>query len=537
MIFNTITFDKKIFLLISILLPTLFGIIAITLGQDNFWDLRNYHYYNPYALMYGRFLTDIQVSQLQTYFNPTLDLLFYSLIENFHPKVATFLMAFIQGINGPLIMVLFFILLQKVNPPIRTTYVIGLSILALYAPIMISQIGASSNDLTPSILIICALIVTVLSIQQRKDVPNKYLLLSGLLIGASTGLKLTQAPYGIAYTAAILLLPGSMIEKSKKGLFTVIALLLGLILTSGWWMVYMWLYYDNPLFPYYNDIFHSSLILEKNWSDNRFIPQSFFEHLSLPFKWLYKNHFSDRQLLHQDSRYAIIYITSIILLIKCLWHRLRKIGNQKQSESKILPLEHFFIVIFFFTAYIVWQLKFSILRYTHVLEMLAPFIILIIILNLINNTKLKWIILCITSVIILIQLTPPHIDRLPFKDTFFRVTFPELNNSKNTMLLIAGGRPWGYLTSDIPKEMRIIRITSNLIKKDHQVGMKNQIIKTIRAHEGPIYLLTREQLLRKHYDDLRAYNLDINSKNALRIYSDHEPPGLLIVEVIKPPLY
>ena len=153
MIFNTITFDKKIFLLISILLHTLFGIIAITLGQDNFWDLRNYHYYNPYALMHGRFLTDIQVSQLQTYFNPTLDLLFYSLIENFHPKVATFLMAFIQGINGPLIMVLFFILLQKVNPPIRTTYVIGLSILALNAPIMISQIGASSNDLTPSILI------------------------------------------------------------------------------------------------------------------------------------------------------------------------------------------------------------------------------------------------------------------------------------------------------------------------------------------------------------------------------------------------
>ena len=138
----TITFDKKIFLLISILLPTLFGIIAITLGQDNFWDLRNYHYYNPYALMHGRFLTDIQVSQLQTYFNPTLDLLFYSLIENFHPKVATFLMAFIQGINGPLIMVLFFILLQK-KAFITKLIIIIFSLIRIQKPI---QYKSHSNS-------------------------------------------------------------------------------------------------------------------------------------------------------------------------------------------------------------------------------------------------------------------------------------------------------------------------------------------------------------------------------------------------------
>ena len=104
-----------------ILLPILFGIVAIILGQDNSWDLRNYHYYNPHAFLTGRFHTDIQVAQDNTYFNPTLDFLFLGLIENFSPKTATFLMGFIQGINGSLVVIIFLILFQKINPRTRNT--------------------------------------------------------------------------------------------------------------------------------------------------------------------------------------------------------------------------------------------------------------------------------------------------------------------------------------------------------------------------------------------------------------------------------
>ena len=539
-----------------ILLPTLFGIIAIILGQDNSWDLRNYHFYNPYAFANGRFHTDIQVAQLQTYLNPTLDFLFFSLIENYSPRIATFLMAFIQGINGTLVIVLFLILFQKIKPITRLVYIIGLTILATYAPLMISLIGTSSNDLTPSILILCALIITARCLQKETIIPNKYIFLSGLLVGASIGLKLTQAPHAIAYAGAILFLPGSISKRLKKMGVAVISLFFGVIITSGWWMIYLWSNYDNPFFPFYNDIFHSSLILEKNWSDNRYLPQSLFEHLCLPFKWLYKSQSSEKQYFYQDSRYAIIYIISIIWLIKNLYAQFQKIVYKKQSKNQILSLEHLFIIIFFFISYIVWQLKFSILRYTHVLEMLAPSIILIVVLHLINNNKLRWITLLLFSTIILVQFKPPNIERLPFGETFFRVQFPKLEEPENTMLLIAGEKPWGYLVASIPDEIQIVRLTSNIIKKDHQgIGMKEKIIKTIREHTGPIYLLTNEFFgkpkrstidnsiveLGTHYQDLRSYNLDINIEmevdktrpNALRVHSEHEPPGLIIVEVIK----
>jgi len=34
------------------------GIISVILGQDVSWDLRNYHFYNPYMLLTGRFTPD-----------------------------------------------------------------------------------------------------------------------------------------------------------------------------------------------------------------------------------------------------------------------------------------------------------------------------------------------------------------------------------------------------------------------------------------------------------------------------------------------
>ena len=37
-----------------ILFPLCYGLIALALGQDANWDLRNYHWYNPYAFLNGK---------------------------------------------------------------------------------------------------------------------------------------------------------------------------------------------------------------------------------------------------------------------------------------------------------------------------------------------------------------------------------------------------------------------------------------------------------------------------------------------------
>jgi hypothetical protein len=50
------------------------AVLSFHLGQDMNWDLQNYHFYNPYQLLAGRFDKDILVAGVQSFFNPVLDL-------------------------------------------------------------------------------------------------------------------------------------------------------------------------------------------------------------------------------------------------------------------------------------------------------------------------------------------------------------------------------------------------------------------------------------------------------------------------------
>jgi len=79
--------NKHISLSIFILSVIGFATFSLILGQDANWDIRNYHYYNAYALFNNRLAYDIAPAQLQTFFNPALDLLPYLLIQNFPPFI------------------------------------------------------------------------------------------------------------------------------------------------------------------------------------------------------------------------------------------------------------------------------------------------------------------------------------------------------------------------------------------------------------------------------------------------------------------
>ena len=56
------------------------GIASIALRQDSNWDLQNYHYYNAWAFVHGRFGLDWAPAQLQSFYSPFLDLPFYALV-------------------------------------------------------------------------------------------------------------------------------------------------------------------------------------------------------------------------------------------------------------------------------------------------------------------------------------------------------------------------------------------------------------------------------------------------------------------------
>jgi hypothetical protein len=78
----------------------LFGLVSIVLGQDVNYDLRNYHFYNAYALLNSREEIDLLPGQLQSFHNPLLDLPALSLDRQLAPVVG---LGAIQGTNALLV--------------------------------------------------------------------------------------------------------------------------------------------------------------------------------------------------------------------------------------------------------------------------------------------------------------------------------------------------------------------------------------------------------------------------------------------------
>jgi hypothetical protein len=53
--------------------------ISVGQGQDRNWDLLNYHLYNAFSFVEGRFARDLYPVGMQSYFNPLIDLPYYLL--------------------------------------------------------------------------------------------------------------------------------------------------------------------------------------------------------------------------------------------------------------------------------------------------------------------------------------------------------------------------------------------------------------------------------------------------------------------------
>ena len=92
------------------------GVLSVALGPDNYWDLRYYHLYAPWAYLHDRYLYDVGPAQEQGFLNPTADLLFYGLISsslNETPRLIAFIMGAMHGINAA---VLFAISCHVIRP-------------------------------------------------------------------------------------------------------------------------------------------------------------------------------------------------------------------------------------------------------------------------------------------------------------------------------------------------------------------------------------------------------------------------------------
>jgi len=369
-------------------------------------DLKNYHYYNPYSFFNNRLGFDYAPAQAHTYLNPAPDFIFYSLVVTFPPKLVGFIMGGIHGLNFWLLFLISYYTLKRIYLPadrgevfklpreseekkgledaggeskgynlfrpnraiIEISLLIG--VVGLYGFVTIFELGQSFNDNLVSLFILGAILVIIRKMVLERNFAlleiKKELIISGILVGIAIGLKLTQASYGIGIILAIGIFRGDRRAKLVSISLITVSIVVGVFISSGYWMFLMWTKFESPFFPFYNEIFRSPYYTLNNISILTLnpIPKGLVKNLLYPFYIFFDSDYKGGSYLHiRDARYAIIYGLVIVSVVRGVWVKFRRNNEDKARKSNYLLARVSLSLFLFYTAiFPVMQAKSTLVR-------------------------------------------------------------------------------------------------------------------------------------------------------------------------------
>ena len=299
------------------------------LGKDMAWDTLNYHLYLGYSALNDRFGQDYFAAGSLGYLNPYAYVPFYAMVRAGFPALV---ICSIFAIVHSAILWLTFELGVAVCPSKddRTRLLAGAFSVALgfMNPILMQQIGSCFADITTAELALAGWLLLAGAVR----VPRiSRVLWAGLVLGAASALKLSNALPAVSAFAMLLLLPLGWRDKIRHGFLYGASLGVGFVAVAAPWSYHLYRVFGNPLFPMFNNIVRSPEFTTEPMAHYRFVPESIGDALWRPFAMIDPAPMIHEELSAPDPRYAILVILAILFAARWGWQRF---GRAPSSPNK-----------------------------------------------------------------------------------------------------------------------------------------------------------------------------------------------------------
>ncbi|CAL75091.1 hypothetical protein; putative membrane protein [Bradyrhizobium sp. ORS 278] len=425
------------------------AVYAYVAGEDINWDWQNYHDYAGFALVHGRFDVDVAPGGFQSFLNPLIYLLPYVVRHGLPAPWWGMALGALHGLNLAVVFWLTRVLLQRTADVFKLASAL---IIAALSPMALSEVGTSFADILTTLPILVGL--ALLFSHEDNDARPRHLLAAGLMFGAATGLKLTNATFLIAAGVSLLLMARPLRAVATFGA----ASALGGIVTAGPWALKMLRDFGSPLYPFYNTIFRSPEAPLVSIVDTRFMPQSLADALAYPFYWVIGKHPSS-EWPFRDPRFAVIIVLLIAVILTGLWQRREVLGLRDRR-----------LIMFFWISYVLWMLAFSIQRYLMPLELLAAPLIVLLLIRLSDawrepvakqtSLRSRQAIIVVAALAVALASQPTDWMRRPWSDPY-RPQLAEALRQPATFLLLQ--KPLGYVTSFVHEGSRVYQLSELVV--------------------------------------------------------------------------
>jgi len=445
------------------------GLLAAVFGQSNSWDLHNYHLYDGWAFWTDRGDLDFAAAQMQTYFNPLLATATYLLFVGTPPWLSAFLLGTVQGANFLPLRVLAARVLPRAYGDVGGWVPTCVALVGVCGATQLGELGSSIGDNLISLPILCAFALVV----RASELDFARVAGAGLLVGLTTGVKLTVAPFAAGLMIAVLLLAWNQRNRWQIILAASAAAAAGFLATDAFWMLRLYREFGNPLHPMFGDFFGGAYTAPMPTRDIRFIPRNALEWLLYPLVWV-----NSPQLV-SDSPFFDLRIPSAFLLAPLLLWRCANVDRRVERT----------LLIALAIAYVIWLSLFGIYRYLAPLEMLAPLLLMAALMRL--AVPAATIAATILLAAIVVSVAPPKLGHLhDLNGEYLDTSIPALPGLNNATIMLVEDQPLAFLALGFPPTTRFVRIGGNILGPPYPTyEMDREAARRIATADGPLYAL------------------------------------------------
>ena len=309
------------------------------LGKEMLWDTLYYHVYAGFSALHNRFGRDYFAAGPQGYFNPYAYVPFYLLIRSsLTPLAIASILAVMQSAILWLTYELATASVPRDKPQIRVLIGVSAVIFAFANPILINEFGSSAIDVTTAEIVLAGWLALIAAL--RNPGLTK-VVFGGLLLGAASALKPTNAVHAVAAAAIPLFVPGSFRRKLGYTSLFVAGVGVAFVVVNLPWSLHLERHFGNPVFPLLNGVFRSPEYPTGSMLDYRYIPGSLRAALLRPFAMVLPIPLVDYGLAAPDLRYALLVAVVVTLFLRWGWRRMRAATDAaapalESHESRVL---------------------------------------------------------------------------------------------------------------------------------------------------------------------------------------------------------